>query len=175
MGTNLAEISIRPLADSDSIEELTELLHRSYKILADMGLRYLATHQDSETTRKRISYGECFVAEYRGKIIGTVCFFMPEVLGGSPWLKRDDVCDFGQLAVDPDYQGKGIGAMLVKFVENLARSRGLAEICLDTSEHATHLIDWYTRLGYRFIEYVDWDITNYRSVILSKNLMPDTM
>jgi len=170
MPINPDDIIIRPLEESDSIEELTQLLHRGYKILADMGLKYLATYQDAETTRKRISHGECFVAEYRGRIIATISFFMPGVIGGSPWLDRDDVCDFGQFAVDPDYQGNGIGTRMVAFVEDYARSKGIPEICLDTSEKATHLIEWYRRLGYRFIEYVDWDITNYRSVILSKTL-----
>ena len=28
----------------------------------------------------------------------------------------------------------------------------------------------YTKRGYRFIEYSQWDIVNYRSVILSKRL-----
>jgi hypothetical protein len=37
--------SIRPLRDDDSISDLTALLHRAYKPLLDMGLRYLATHQ----------------------------------------------------------------------------------------------------------------------------------
>ena len=32
------------------------------------------------------------------------------------------------------------------------------------------LIDYYQKRSYRFIEYVDWDVTNYRSVILSKSL-----
>ncbi|MBW1796697.1 MAG: GNAT family N-acetyltransferase, partial [Deltaproteobacteria bacterium] len=47
---------------------------------------------------------------------------------------------------------------------------GASELALDTAEQATHLINWYERLGYRFIEYVDWDVTNYRSVIMSKRV-----
>lgn len=172
MRLNPDDIIIRPLTESDSIEALTDLLHRGYKRLAEMGLKYLATYQDADMTRKRISHGECFVADYNGKIIGTINFYPPESIGGSPWLDRDDVCEFGQFAVDPDYQGNGIGTWMVKFVEDYARSKGLPEIALDTSEKATHLIDWYTKLGYRFIEYIDWEITNYRSVILSKTLIP---
>jgi GNAT superfamily N-acetyltransferase len=170
MRINPDEVIIRPLAQTDSIEELTELLHRGYKALADMGLKYLATHQDVATTKERISGGECFVAVHGGKMIGAITFYSPSPFGGSPWLERDDVCEFGQFAVDPDYQGNGIGTRIVAFVEDYARSKGIPEICLDTSEKATHLIDWYQKLGYRFIEYVDWDITNYRSVILSRTL-----
>ena len=170
MAFNIADITIRPLAETDSIEELTELLHRGYKVLADMGLNYMASYQDADRTRKRISYGECFVVVHDNRIIGTINFYMPEAVGGSPWLNREDVCEFGQFTVEPEYQGHGIGGMMVKFVEDLARSRGIAEICLNTSDKAFHLIDWYQRLGYRFIEHVDWKPTNYLSVILSKSL-----
>jgi GNAT superfamily N-acetyltransferase len=163
-------VTIRPLADSDSIEDLTALLHRGYRQLADMGLRYLATYQNAATTRERISRGECFVATYNDRIIGTLTFYMPGSIGGSPWLKRDDVAEFGQFAVDPPYQGNGVGGMMVTFIENYARKKGIRELALDTSEQAEHLIEWYTRMGYRFIEYVQWDVTNYRSVILSKAL-----
>lgn len=166
----LDDIIIRRLKNSDSIEELTDLLHRGYKQLADMGLRYLATHQDAATTRDRIARGECFVATYEDRIIGTVTVYMPGVIGGSPWLKRDDVAEFGQFAVDPRYQGNGIGTRMVEIVESHVRENGIRELALDTSEEALHLIEWYEKLGYRFIEYVNWDVTNYRSVIMSKSL-----
>lgn len=164
------DVVIRPLKEGDSLEELTGLLRRGYKRLADMGLRYLATHQDVATTRRRISYGDCFVAVYHGKIVGTVTYFAPGVNGGSPCLKRDGVAEFGQFTVDPDCQGNGIGARMVEFMETYARNLGCIELCLDTAETAEHLIRWYEKLGYRFIEYVRWDVTNYRSVVMSKTL-----
>jgi hypothetical protein len=39
---------------ADSIEELTRLLNRAYKALADMGFRYVASHQDAKITADRI-------------------------------------------------------------------------------------------------------------------------
>jgi len=35
---------------------------------------------------------------------------------------------------------------------------------------ADHLIKMYESRGYRFIEYHQWGITNYRSVVMSKKL-----
>lgn len=165
------DVVIRPLKESDSLEELTDMLHRGYKRLADMGLRYLATHQDVATTRRRISFGDCFVAVYHGRIIGTLTYFPPGVSGPAPWLKRDGVAEVGQFTVDPDYQGNGIGTRMVAFMETYARNLGCTELALDTAETAEHLIRWYEKLGYRFIEYVQWEVTNYRSVIMSKTLM----
>jgi GNAT superfamily N-acetyltransferase len=164
------EIIIRLIKKSDSIEELTDLLHRGYKTLADMGLRYMATHQDANVTNRRIKNADCFVAEYDGKILGTVTFYVPRLTHGSPWLDREDVAEFGQFAIDPEYQRRGIGTRMVKHVEEYARKRGAAHLALDTSEKATHLIAWYEKLGYRFIEFVNWEVTNYRSVVMSKRL-----
>ena len=160
--------SIRPLSESDSLVELTELLHRAYRPLAEMGLRYLATHQDMETTKRRISGGQCSVAVRGGRIIGTVTYYPPEGKGGSLWLDRGDLASFGQLAVDPAEQGAGIGRRLIALVETQAARDRANEIALDTSIHAKHLIDWYTRLGYREVERVQWAVTNYPSVVLSK-------
>ena len=163
-------IAIRPLNDSDSLDQLTELLHRSYKALADMGLRYYATHQSVEATGDRISNGTCFVAEKDGRIIGTVVYYDPSRSHGSPWLQRPEVAHVGQLAVEPALQRQGLATQLLKRVEETARQDGAAELALDTAEQARHLIEWYERRGYRFIEYADWEVTNYRSVIMSKTL-----
>ena len=55
--------------------------------------------------------------------------------------------------------------------EPRAKEMGALELALDTPEDARHLVDRYTRRGYRFIEHADWRPgTNYLSVILSKSL-----
>lgn len=164
------KLVIRELRESDSLQILTELLHRAYKILADKGLRYLATHQDVSVTRDRIRLGTCFVAEADGRIVGTITYHDPGHVKGSSWMERDGVAHLNQLGVEPEFRGHGIASRLMEHAENFARSRGVTEIALDTAEPAGHLISWYHRLGYRFIEYTDWEVTNYRSVVMSKTL-----
>ena len=75
---------IRLLNESDSLEELTELLHRAYRVLADLNLRYMATHQDVSVTRDRIKNGRCFVAELNGRVVGTITYYEPRHSKGSP-------------------------------------------------------------------------------------------
>ncbi|WP_312116724.1 hypothetical protein [Brevibacillus reuszeri] len=41
---------------------------------------------------------------------------------------------------------------------------------LDTAEGAHHLIRYYSARGYRHVDYVQWNETNYRSVLMSKKL-----
>lgn len=163
-------VTIRRFEEHDSYEELTELLHAAYKELADLGFRYLATHQDAETTRERCRDGECYLAEEEGAPVGTICFYPPGRSNGCPWYQRSEVATFGQFGVLPGRRGRGIGTALLDLVESRARELGAQEIALDTAEGAHHLIDLYKRRGYRFIERVDWPETNYISVVLSKAL-----
>ena len=50
------------------------------------------------------------------------------------------------------------------------RNPATLSVTLDTAEGAEHLIRTYEKRGYRFIEYVQWEVTNYRSVVMSKKL-----
>src|SRR5579871_2688760 len=85
-------ISIRPLGPDDSVEALTDLLHRAYAALGAMGLNYIAVDQTSQVTRRRIAGGVCLVAVGAdGRIVGTALFKAPGLQRGSPWLERPEV------------------------------------------------------------------------------------
>jgi GNAT superfamily N-acetyltransferase len=171
----LKPITIRNLdLPIDSIPELTRLLHEAYRPLAEAGMRYLASHQDDERTLARAAKGECFVAVQNGELVGTVTLSHITNTQGTSWYDRPDVASFGQFAVKPDLQRTGLGTKLMDLVEDRARLKGVPELALDTSEHAAHLIHYYERRGYRFIEYTQWSETNYRSVIMSKRLFAAT-
>lgn len=165
--------TIRVLAPSDSVEDLTRLLHEAYRSLGEMGLNYTAADQDEETTLRRINRGECVVAELDGAIVGTVTWYRPQTLGGCAWYRRPDVAVFGQFAVQPQSQRSGIGSLLISEVEQRARQAGAGELALDTAEPAKHLIEYYARRGYRQVETAQWNGKTYRSVIMSKTLGPD--
>jgi GNAT superfamily N-acetyltransferase len=77
---------------------------------------------------------------------------------------------FGKFAVDPDYQYQGLGGMLMDFIEDYARLQGKKQIILDTSDKAQHLIDYYSKRGYKYIQLWKWDIVNYSSVVMGKKL-----
>jgi GNAT superfamily N-acetyltransferase len=169
-----SDIVIRRLVPTDSMEELTTLLHRAYREQVEMGLRPLAGRQDPETTRKRTSNGECYLAVQTvagmPKIVGTILFHEVEDAKGPPWFQRKDVDSFSQFGVDPDVQGKGIGQLLLTRVEQRAAECGALELGLSMAEPDTNLMAFYVRRGYRFIEHWQWPYTNYRSAILSKTL-----
>ena len=167
---SLTDIIIRPPRPDDSIEELTDLLHRAYDRLGRMGLRYFATFQTPEQTRERLAKGDPLVAELNGRLIGTATLYTNARKDDPDLYRRDDVGWFGQFGVEPELQGMGIGGLLLAAIEEKARERGLAELALDTAETATHLIDWYERRGWRIVGEVRWEGANYRSVLMSKRI-----
>ncbi len=162
--------SIRPLQSGDSLESLTDLLHRGYRRLADMNLRFVATHQDVETTRRRALQGECFVLVHDGELVGTITLYPPGRCGGCEWYDQPHVASFGQFTVDPGLQASGLGSLMIEHVADRARALGARELALDTAEPAGHLVEFYQRRGFRIVGLAQWGETNYRSVIMSRRL-----
>lgn len=163
-------IQIHSYGSEHSVSDITNLLHRAYQRLADLGLRYTATWQDDKTTLARILQGQTYLAFAGTRLVGTITFANQTATRGCAWYDRPSVASFHQFAVDPAMQGQGIGRMLLSKVESEALALGAEEIALDTAEWAYHLIQMYLAAGYRFVDEAQWETTNYRSVILSKNL-----
>lgn len=163
------KISIRPFSENDSISDLTSLLHRAYKKLADMGLYFVAVDISEDEMTDFIKRGECFIAEDEGRMVGTILLY-PKGGNMPGYYKRNYLKIFGKFAVEPEYQCKGIGGMLMDFIENYVKSKGFKILALDTAEQAKHLIDYYSKRGYKFVDYCKWRRTNYRSIIMSKTL-----
>jgi predicted N-acetyltransferase YhbS len=161
---------IRPITALDDLQELTQLLNRAYKKLSDQGFRFLASHQDAATTKQRLERYRGFVAIMNDKIIATICYHPPGTTKGHLYYEREGAASFGQFAVEPALQRSGIGGRLIAFVENEAIKDGAAEMVLDTAEGANELLDFYTKRGYRAVDTAQWDVTNYRSIVLSKDL-----
>jgi GNAT superfamily N-acetyltransferase len=164
------EIVYRYLSVTDDVEEITEMLHDAYAPLKAAGMNFVASHQDAETTKRRMAAGETIVAVGEGGLVGVITLREAARTRGSPFYDRPDVALFGQFAVRPAQQRSGIGSNLISLVEQRAEEKGVGELALDTSERAVDLIALYERKGYRFVEYIQWPDVNYRSMIFAKRL-----
>jgi len=80
---------------------------------------------------------EAYVAESDGAVVGVLVIV--ETGGG---FLLDNV------AVAPEFQGRGLGRRLVEFAESSVRARGGRAIELYTHERMTENIAMYARLGY---------------------------
>lgn len=163
------KVLIRPLQESDSFAELTDLLHRAYNSQMDPGLVFFAAHQSEKDTKERAEEGECFVGTLDEKLVATITLYHGKHLQCA-WYAQEGVWFFGQFAVDPTLRNAGLGGALISLIEQHARERGAVEMSLDTAETATNLIAYYNKRGYRPVDHVQWDVVKYRSVILSKRL-----
>lgn len=159
----------------DPVPVITGLLHRAYSKQVGMGLRPLAGRQDDSVTARRCASGECYLAlevdDAGGEVVrGVIILNEIEPDAGPDWFARPGVASFSQLAVDPDCQGKGIGARLLAEVERRAHEKGFAELSLSMAEPDDQLRRFYQRQGYRIIGTWKWPYTNYTSLIMSKTL-----
>jgi GNAT superfamily N-acetyltransferase len=150
--------------------ELTALLHAAYKPLADMGLRFYASHQDEADTRAQLRTGISFVATADERLVGTILYYTQPIDGAPAVYHRPDVAVVGKFAVLPAYQRYGLGSYLLSVAESLARTDGKTRVVLDTSAQAAHLIAFYERRGYTIVGTWDRGLTNYTSVVMSKSL-----
>ena len=95
------EIVCRELGVTDDVAAITDLLHQAYAPLAAAGMRYYASHQSSEITRKRMAKGETFVAVDAERVVGVITLADAASTSGSPHYNRPDVANFGQFGVLP--------------------------------------------------------------------------
>jgi GNAT superfamily N-acetyltransferase len=163
-------IQIRPLAASDSLDELTSMLHRAFSPLGRLGLNCTGVSQSIETTAQRVRLGECLVAVCGGRLIGTLTLHRPERRSECRRYREADVASLHQFAVDPRYQGTGCGKALLLAATCWARERGFGELALDTPADAEHLIDFYRSQGFRVVDDVQLAGRSYRSGVLSKTI-----
>ena len=113
-----SEIEIRLISPVDSIPEITRLLHKSYKKLADLGFRYLATHQSDDETLRRLNKGISYLALSKERIISTITLYLNDTdKHSAAWYKNAGISHFGQFGVLPEYQNKGIGNMMMNIIE----------------------------------------------------------
>jgi ribosomal protein S18 acetylase RimI-like enzyme len=71
------------------------------------------------------------------------------IVGSVNGFSKEDRCFIGRLMVHPEYQGRGIGSMLMEAIENR-----FADVCsweLFTGELSVRNIRLYERLGYSVI------------------------
>lgn len=169
-------ISIRALAATDSLIELTALLHKAYAELGAQGWNFTGVDQPVEITAKRVMTGHCLLALQGAAMVGTVTVrgpYRPDVDAwclNTAWYTRADTAILSQFAVDPQCQGQGLGARLMLAAEAWARAQGMAHIALDTAKPAIDLQRRYARCGYAPVADVQWDGKTYASVLMVKTL-----
>ena len=79
-----------------------------------------------------------WVGEHKGRVVGgLIMVFEPEI------------ASIANIAVQPEFQGEGLGGGLMKFAENEALERGYSHMGLATHVLLTENLSLYTHLGWQ--------------------------
>ena len=57
-----------------------------------------------------------------------------------------------ELAVHPDWNGRGVGSFVLEQLHHLAKVRGLTHLVLEVAENNEHALTWYRKRGFRKID-----------------------
>ncbi len=143
------------------------MLHRAFSPMGRSGIGCTSYNQSEEMTRQRAAVGECFVAVVDGRIVGTVTLQSSGRRSDCRWYRQPHVTSLHQFAVDPAYQGTGIGKGMLSHAMEWAREHHFEELALDTPLPAKHLIQFYEAQGFRQVELVQFSGRAYVSCVLS--------
>ena len=82
-----------------------------------------------------------------------------EVTGSDNWInpryfeKRDMKPLFvDELAVHPDWHGRGVGTFVLEQLHHLARVHGLNHLVLEVAENNTRALDWYKKRSFKRLD-----------------------
>lgn len=110
------------------------------------------------------------VDKNRNKIIGFVFGVYRPVFF---YLEKADIKDgwIPLIAVDPEYQKRGIGTLLMQTIEEYLRSKGAKEVKVEVRENNTGALEYYNKIGFE----IHKKIPNYyfdgeNGIIMKKNL-----
>jgi len=140
-----AEVEVR-LVRAEEIARVSELSVAAYtQQYEGLPADYVASIGD---VAPRARDHEVWVAVDRStrELLGTVT--TPRVGENLSGLGRPDELDFRLLAVGPAGRGRGIGALLTRHVIELARTRGLRRVVLNSGPMMLPAHRLYERLGF---------------------------
>jgi ribosomal protein S18 acetylase RimI-like enzyme len=113
--------------------------HRFEEIYEEEGVQQLLFEVDGEI----VAYAECTY----------------EVTGSDNWInpryfeKRDMRPMFiDELAVHPDWNGRGVGSFVLEQLHHLARVNGLTHLVLEVAENNEHALAWYKKRSFRKLD-----------------------
>lgn len=150
---DVSDIHIRPARDDQEADQAGRLVADAYFAdgFADDG--YRAELLDGRS-RARDATLLVAVDDATGGLVGSVTYVVP----GQPYaeVSRAGEAEFRMLGVDPDAQGRGVGAALVQACVRRARDEGRRALvmCTEVNMHAAQRL--YERIGFVRDPERDW-------------------
>lgn len=166
----MKNFAIRRFNSTDSLEDVTQLLHRAFAPMAMLGANCQCVDQPSSTTRERMARGDCLVAVADRRIVGTLTMEACDPASPVAHYRTPGTASLHQFAVDPAYQGAGVGRALLKVATLWARTRQFGAIALDTPALALDVRAFYAHQGFRLVQVARLAGRGYDSAVMSKTI-----
>ena len=160
--------AIRRFSSSDSIDEITQMLHHAFAPMAGLGATCQCVDQSNARTRKRMDRGDCLVAVADRRVVGTLTLEAPDACSPIVHYRKPTVASLHQFAVDPAYQRGGVGRAMLKVAVMWARTRQYAELALDTPSIALDVRSFYVHQGFELVQIVKLADRPYESAVMSR-------
>jgi ribosomal protein S18 acetylase RimI-like enzyme len=129
--------------------------------------RFLETYEEEGVeqllftcNRQIVAYAECTF-----EIVGKDTWVNPA------YFERRDMRPLyvEELAVHPDWEGRGVGSFVLEQLQHLARVRGLTHLVLEVAENNENALAWYRKRNFRKL---DAAIFLAQSVTTEPELLP---
>ena len=170
-----AQVRIRLMHDVEA-HLVGRLVRRAYAVDFELTEDYLA---EIEAVADRALEHEVWVAAdaATGEVLGTVTTPRPGERMSAVARNADEL-DFRFLGVSPTARGRGVGELLVRHVVELAASRGIRRVVLNTGPQMTAAQRLYERLGFERLEEREFtfdrpDGTTIRIWAYGRDVRPD--
>jgi ribosomal protein S18 acetylase RimI-like enzyme len=82
-----------------------------------------------------------------------------EVVGSDNWINENYFerrkmrpLFVEELAVHPNWNGRGVGSFVLQQLEHLAKVRGMSHLVLEVAENNEHALQWYRKRGFRKLD-----------------------
>ena len=165
-------------ADLDAVEALYNEIHDAEE-RGELSTGWLRdVYPVRATAEAALARDDLFVMEEGGRVIGAAIInqIQVDVYDGAPWqfeASPDEVCVLHTLVISPALSGRGYGSAFVRCYEEYARTRGCAELRMDTNARNRAARGLYAKLGYKEIGVVPTvfnGIPGVQLVLLEKHL-----
>ncbi|AJY77004.1 GNAT family N-acetyltransferase [Paenibacillus beijingensis] len=140
------------LATVNDAERLLHITYDAYVTIRELNLHWPAANATLALIQENITTNECYLLEVDGEIKATITLSKSDDI---KWVT--DLPFVKWFAVDPAFQGKGVGGKLLNWIEEtIIRDKlGAPAVTLATAEKHPWLLPMYERRGYERIRAFD--------------------